>query len=382
MRKLIPFLVLILILAAACSNDSKKFIAKVNGEGIERPFFENEVSIALKQMEQPGKPPLSEQQKYDYRKKIVDGLIERQLLLQEVKKNNVTAKEEDINQRLANTKKSFPTEPDFQKALTDNGLTEASLRQRIQEQIAVTQLIRTHVVEKIVISDQELKDFYEKNKQYFNAPEQVKVSHVLVACKEAKCDAASKAKLEGIRKEITSKKITFADAAKKYSDCPSKAQGGDLNYIERGQVVPEFEKVAFAAQMGQISPVFKTSYGYHILVVTDKKAAGLVPFEQVSANIKEQLTNEKGSKAVKEYLDNLKKQAKIKNYLEAAPVVASAPTPNPTPAPAPNTAPAPTPTPAPGSAGTPTPNPAPAPAPTTPAPAPAPAPTPAPAPGK
>jgi hypothetical protein len=122
-------------------------------------------------------------------------------------------------------------------------------------------------------------------------------------------------------------------------------------------VVPEFEKVAFSAPIGQISPVFKTAYGYHVLTVTDKKAAGLVPFEQVSANIKEQLTNEKGGKAVKDYLDNLKKEAKIKNYLEPAPAVAAAPTP--APAPAPNATPAP---------GT-SPTPAPAPAPNAPAPA-------------
>ena len=371
MRKLIPFLVLILMLAAACSDDGKKYIAKVNGEGIDRPFFENEVSMSLKQAEQPGRPPLSDQQKYDYRKKIVDGLIERQLLLQQVKKNNVTAKEEDVTQRLDNTKKSFPTEQDFQKALTDNGLTEATLRQRLQEQMTITQLIRTQVIEKIVISDQEMKDFYEKNKAYFNAPEQVKVSHVLIACKEAKCAAASKAKLEGIRKDIVSKKITFAEAAQKYSDCPSKARGGDLNYVERGQVVPEFEKIAFAAPIGQISPVFKTGYGFHILTVTDKKAAGLVPFEQVSANIKEQLTNEKGGKAVKDYLDNLKKEAKIKNYLEPAPAVAAAPTPAPTPTPEFNAAPAPAP-----NAATPSAPATPAPAPTAPS-APAPA-----APGK
>ncbi|RPI79915.1 MAG: hypothetical protein EHM45_00975 [Desulfobacteraceae bacterium] len=365
MRKLIPFLTLILMLAAACNNDGKKYIATVNGEGIDRPFFENEVAMSLKQAEQPGRPPLTEQQKYDYRKKIVDGLIERQLLLQQVKKNNITAKEEDIAKRLENTKKSFPTEPDFQKALTDNGLTEATLKQRLQEQMTITQLIRTQVIEKIVISDQEMKDFYEKNKAYFNAPEQVKVSHVLIGCKDAKCAAASKAKLEGIRKDIVSKKIAFADAAKKYSDCPSKERGGDLDYISRGQVVPEFEKVAFSAPLNQVSPVFKTSYGFHILTVADKKAAGMTPFEQVSPSIKEQLTNEKGGQAVKDFLDNLKKEAKIKNYLEAAPIAAApAPTPAPetnaTPAPAPNAA-------APSAPATPS---APAPAaPSTPAPA-------------
>jgi len=91
---------------------------------------------------------------------------------------------------------------------------------------------------------------------------QVRASHLLVA-EETKC--------QELRTQIEAETLSFADAASKNSKCPSGKQGGDLGFFGKGQMVPEFEKAAFAQDVGQISEPIKTQFGWHLLVVTDEK---------------------------------------------------------------------------------------------------------------
>jgi peptidyl-prolyl cis-trans isomerase C len=98
--------------------------------------------------------------------------------------------------------------------------------------------------------------------------ESVKASHILIkvdATASAEDKAKAKAKLEGIRKDILDKKIAFADAAKQNSDCPSKDRGGDLGTFRHGDMVPEFDRVAFSVKPGEMSEVVETEFGYHII---------------------------------------------------------------------------------------------------------------------
>ncbi len=106
-----------------------------------------------------------------------------------------------------------------------------------------------------------LYDHNEVNFRMLNA-QQVKASHLLVATKE---------KAEEIKQDIEAGKTTFAEAAGKYSKCPSGAQGGDLGFFGKGAMVPEFEQAAFILDVGKVSEPIKTQFGWHLIVVTDKK---------------------------------------------------------------------------------------------------------------
>ena len=103
----------------------------------------------------------------------------------------------------------------------------------------------------------------------------------------------------------------FASMAQEHSSCPSKTRGGDLGFFPRGQMVGEFEEVAFALDVGQISDVVETKFGFHIITVTDKKAASTVPFDQSKADITAFLDNQKEQQAVASYIDSLRSIATI-----------------------------------------------------------------------
>lgn len=179
----------------------------------------------------------------------------------------------------------------------------------------------------ITLSDEELKKKYEEGKGQY---EQVKARHILVAFKGSPAAQAgkpelteeqAKAKAEGLRTKIVGG-ASFEELAKTESDdVGSGANGGDLGEFNRGQMVPEFEKAAFEAKVGEVTPVVRTQFGYHIIKV---EAHGQTPFEQVKAFLEK---NERQAKLTAA-LDKMKTDAKAtfnEAYFTPAPVAPEQP---------------------------------------------------------
>ncbi|MBS1798670.1 MAG: peptidylprolyl isomerase [Acidobacteria bacterium] len=170
------------------------------------------------------------------------------------------------------------------------------------------------------ISDADVQAYYNQHQSQYQVKEQVKVRHILVAVPQgadAKTDQAAKAKADDLLKQIKNGG-NFADLASKNSDDPgSKAQGGELGWLDRGRTVPEFDKTAFALAPGQTSDVIKTQFGYHILQVEDKKTAHLRPLSEVKAEIVPVLEQQRVGAAEQTYASQLATDAK-KNGIEKA----------------------------------------------------------------
>lgn len=150
----------------------------------------------------------------------------------------------------------------------------------------------------ISVSKEDAEEFYNTYKENFVKKESARAKHILVDNEE---------KANEILKEIKEGK-SFEELAKEYSKCPSKDNGGDLGYFERGRMVPEFEEVAFKTNVGEISEVVQTQFGYHIIKVEDKKEASKVPFEQVEAKIKEHLLAMKRDEKLNEFTEKSKEK--------------------------------------------------------------------------
>jgi len=178
------------------------------------------------------------------------------------------------------------------------------------------------VVDKISITEDELKEYYSRNRGKFTVPEQVKASHILIkinfgAAAEEKNKARDKAKqlLEWLKKGEK-----FETLAEHYSeDQTSKAKGGRLGYISKGQMAKSFDEAAFSMKPGQISDVVETDYGYHIIQIEDHKDAVTKTFEEVKGSIKEQLKNEAARSKVAEFMKNADKDAGLEIYSESLP---------------------------------------------------------------
>ncbi|HYG65877.1 MAG TPA: peptidyl-prolyl cis-trans isomerase [Thermoanaerobaculia bacterium] len=145
----------------------------------------------------------------------------------------------------------------------------------------------------VKIDDAELRKFYDDNKAEFTQEEQVRARHILVMVNDQQSDAVAKGKIEQAQKRLQAGEDFAKVAAEVSEDTASKAQGGDLSYFGRGSMVKEFEDAAFGAQPGQLVGPVKSTYGYHLIEVTDRRPGGSTPFEQAREQIRARLAAER-----------------------------------------------------------------------------------------
>lgn len=160
----------------------------------------------------------------------------------------------------------------------------------------LTQVTINKVLSEVTVTDDEIKKFYDENKEKFVEEPTVSAKHILVAS----LDEANK-----IKNEITNGEISFEDAAKKYSTCPSNAEGGNLGAFKRGMMVPEFEEAAFNAEIGVVTEAVETQFGFHLILVENKTEATEKNFEEVKEVIKNQLIQQASQKKYMELLSEL-----------------------------------------------------------------------------
>jgi peptidyl-prolyl cis-trans isomerase C len=284
-------------------------VARVNGEDVKKADFER----MIKTIEARAGQPMPPDRRDEIMRGALDQLVIYTLLSQESKARQIKIDDTEIDQKVQQLRSQFPTQQAFDEALKQRGLTLDSLKHDARVDLSVTKLMDAEMSTEASVTDQEAKDFYAKNPDKFQQPETVRASHILVRVDE-KADAGTRkkarAEIDAVLKQARSGG-DFAKLAQEHSQDGSAAQGGDLNYFPRGQMVPEFDKVAFELKPGQISGVVQTQFGYHIIKVTDRKPARTVPYEEASAQIKQFLTEQKKQQRADNFIAGLKKKSKI-----------------------------------------------------------------------
>ena len=210
----------------------------------------------------------------------------------------------------------------------DQHINEMAKNPAVQEGIAKMQFEEEKFLKNIKVTDEEAKKFYDENPQQFRSPGDpegtVRASHILVKVDE-KADAAVKKaaldKINNIRTRIVKDPAAFDAIAKAESDCPSSRNNGSLGAFAKGQMVPEFETVAFKLAPNQISEIVTTQFGYHIIRRDPSVGEKTVPYNEVKDRIKDYLTQQKAVVAAGAYAEKLEKEANVK-YLVKAPAPA------------------------------------------------------------
>jgi len=252
---------------------------------------------------------------------VVSVEAENSEVLAEVNGTPITQKDMDerlntlppqLKARYQTNKKQFLQELINQQLLVDEAKDQQiekdekllSVLEKLKTELMVQRLVEREVLEKINITDEEVRSFYDSNKENFQSQEQVHTYHILLPDeKQAK----------KVRKRLK-KGEDFETLAKEVSVGPSSARGGDLGFVQKGQLVPEFEKAAFEIKPNEISKVVKTQFGYHVIKVTEKKPATQKGFDEVSKNIRLQLQQQKQREVLEGYLKKLKSKGEIKIF--------------------------------------------------------------------
>ena len=303
--------------STVAGKDTKKDkVAVVNGTVITRTAYDEELKRYEKQLAMSGKPA-DPAQLGSAKERVLEGLVDRELLKQEAQKQGIKADDRELEEQIALLKKRFPSEAEFTKALSAMNLTEAQLRTQYKTDLIIKKLIDQQIATKVTVSDADTKAFYDANPELFKAPESVRASHILIQV-DQNAGEADKAKaretITAIQKRLK-KGEDFATVAKETSQCPSSAKGGDLDYFARGQMVGPFEDAAFKLKPGEMSGIVETQFGYHLIKVTDKKDAGVIPYDEIKGKIAQHLKQQKVNQEVGQYIAGLKSKSKIETFL-------------------------------------------------------------------
>ncbi len=301
---------------AAKKVDPDKKVAVVNDTVITQGDLSQEMGPVQQRMAMQGQAP-DDAQMEEVQQKVLQNMIDRELLYQESRKQGFTAEDDAVKAQMETFKSRFPDEAQFEEALSRLNLTEDIIRKQIEEQLSIQKLVDEKILPTISIPEEELKTYYEENTDFFKEPEQVHARHILIKVEPDADEAAkeeARKKLEEVRKKLE-EGGDFAELAKEYSEGPSNVKGGDLGYFGRGQMVKPFDETAFATDKGEVSDIVETRFGYHLIKVEDKKAASTTAYEDVKEKIENHLKQQKVQEALAKYLEDLKKDAKVEVYL-------------------------------------------------------------------
>lgn len=292
-------------------------VALVNGSKLTQSVLDREIFRLTQQFLRMGKT-VSDSQLMDIKKDALENIINHELFYQESQKEGVKVEETDISNQIDMIKKRFPSDAVFKEEMKKLNLTESELISEIKRGLIVQKFINNRFGQKITVSSEEMKGYYDKNPLLFKQPEQMKASHILIKV-DPQADESTKLKARKKMEEIKNKLKggeDFAELAKEYSQCPSSAQGGDLNYFRKGQMVKPFEEAAYSLKTGTVSDIVETQFGYHLIKATDKRPENTISYEEARGRIEQFLKQGKLQKEIKEYASKLQESAKIERLVK------------------------------------------------------------------
>jgi peptidyl-prolyl cis-trans isomerase SurA len=323
----------------------EEIIARVNGQIITRSEFlrsKDQLRDEVKQQD----PGNADKLYSDREKDILRDLIDQQLLLEKGKDLGITG-DTDLIKALDQIRKDMKLETmeELEKAATSQGVSYEDFKQNKRNEIITQKVIGQEVAPHLILTKEAEQQFYDEHKNEMEQPESIKLSEILVAPKVPATDpsaakapnsadspaegadnskdqdavkqaadaaalAAAEAKADDLLKQIRGG-ASFEDIAKKYSDGPSAAQGGDLGVFKRGMLAKELEDKTFALKAGEVTDAIRTKQGYVILKVADHEMAGIPSLKDVEPRIQNALYYQGLQPALRAYLTKLREDAYI-----------------------------------------------------------------------
>lgn len=312
---IITTLALSIVFISGCSAT----VATVNGVAVKQSEVDAYINFILVQ-DPEGTADLSEEEINDLEANIIDSLLVVKLLEQYAEENSITATQEEIDEQMDAIIVSYPSESDFESDLKAKKIEREFLEYELRSQILRTK-IYAEATASVITTGELVEEYYEENREtLFVIPTRIRVSHILSIfpwIEDTSLEENDQAK-ETIREKIEfvaeqlEKGAEFGDMAREFSDdTATAADGGDLGFITGGQMVEEFEKAAFSLEIGEVSDIVETQFGYHILKVFDREEGRIQEYDEVKESLSTYLSELKKAEKWEEFIMGLIENAEI-----------------------------------------------------------------------
>lgn len=280
-------------------------VATVDGQKIAKADYHRMLGQARSQYQAryqvPPDSPSGSQIEADLRVGVVRELVQRELVRQEAEKRGIQLADREVEAEMTRIRQGFKDEAEFQKLLSDQGADEAALVEQVRSGMRAARLSEA-LATATPITPAEVRAYYDQHEAMYRRPEEVRARHILV--KQADLARTLQGKLRAGE--------PFDALAKAHSeDTGSRANGGDLGFFPRGQMVPPFEQAAFSLPLGQVSEPVKSDFGYHLIRVEARHPARKLPFEEVREEITTRLTRERRDTVFRAWLEQRRESAHI-----------------------------------------------------------------------
>jgi peptidyl-prolyl cis-trans isomerase C len=288
-------------------------VAVVNGSVITQQDFDVALNAYLQEVSMRMGREVNENEMAQIKSDLLEQLIDQRLLVQESKKKDIKIDEKKYQDQIDRLQKELDTDPNFKALIEQTKYSIAEIKGQIRDHLMISAFVEQTFFDPATVSDEETKAYYDKNKEQFVQPEQVRAQHILIKPDPPESDAGKAEalkKIKGVQDKLKAGQ-DFAALATEYSQCPSSSRGGDLNFFGRGQMTPPFEAAAFALKVNEVSDIVETDFGYHLIKLTGRTAKTVLNFEEVKDSIASALKKETALRNLEAFLDASKKSGTI-----------------------------------------------------------------------
>ncbi len=289
-----------------------RVVATVNGVIITLSTVQERASILLQQMQNAGEPLEMGEKKFIL--KTLDSIIEEKLQLQEAKRAGLAVDESAVQAALDEilSKNNITMEKMEEMLLLENRSME-QYKSHIRNQIMTSKVMQYHVGKLGEVSDKQIKKYYFQHQKDYWEPTKPFVRHILFIVEEDSPDGVRESKREQAAQVLEQARYgtDFSELAKEYSEDVSASSGGEVGWLTKGHLVPEFESAAFGMKPGELSDVVESRYGFHIIKVEKVRLGKAEPLENVKEKIKQILSFKARQEKYKDWINDLKKDAMI-----------------------------------------------------------------------
>ena len=294
---------------AFCTEVLERILAVVNDEIITEQDLQLVMAPVIAQYRTTYTGQEFEDKAKRARHEFLDKVIEDKLILSEAKRRQVIVNDSEVDEMMTDVRNKFPSHEVFLNVISQQALTEKKLWNRFRDQLMTQKLVNFEVKSKVSVSPGEVSDYYKAHPEEFSQGDRAHLQHILIRT-STRTEEEAKTLADSLEDQLKGGKA-FEDLAKDYSEGSEAKEGGDMGWMERGQLLGEIDTKVFSLNEGEITSPIKSSLGYHIFKVVERQKSSTKPLTEVRDAIQDKIFKDKLRDRLDKWIGDLKKNAYI-----------------------------------------------------------------------